>query len=529
MVMNMHGNGRRSVLPLTAMMLLPAALSATPAPQARIDVAALPRVGTVSDRFQSYTIEMLEVIGGDFWKPYEADGAWSPAGKGRSAMYAYRPPIDLSNMRLRRLAKALGPAYLRVSGTWANSVHFPGTGPVPDGFKGALSAAQWRGVVAFSRAVDAPIVTSFAISPGTRDARGVWTVDQARALLRYTRRTGGRIAAVEFMNEPSMAGIGGAPKGYDAAGYARDAAIFARYLRAEAPGTILLGPGSATETPRPWGIPATLPGSIATEAMLTAAPLDVDAFSYHHYGAASQRCAAIHMPQTTLQDALSEEWLGRTSETLRFYESLRDRYLPGKPMWMTEGADAACGGNPWSGSFVDSFRYLDQLGRLARAGVQVVFHNTLAGSNYGLLDPATLAPKPTYWSALLWHRLMGRTVLDSGVPVREGLHAYAHCQRGARGGVAMLLLNNHPSRATELNLPGPVDIYALTQGAGSPFAMALNGRVMGLTSGDDLPAMSGQRQQSGRITLPPRTISFVTMPGAGNPACRTDPRASEQR
>jgi heparanase len=29
------------------------------------------RIGTVNDRFQSYNIEMLEVTGGRFWKPYK--------------------------------------------------------------------------------------------------------------------------------------------------------------------------------------------------------------------------------------------------------------------------------------------------------------------------------------------------------------------------------------------------------------------------------------------------------------------------
>jgi hypothetical protein len=33
-------------------------------------VKALLKLGTVSDRFQSYNIEMVEVTGGRFWKPY---------------------------------------------------------------------------------------------------------------------------------------------------------------------------------------------------------------------------------------------------------------------------------------------------------------------------------------------------------------------------------------------------------------------------------------------------------------------------
>lgn len=35
--------------------------------------AKMPRIGTVSDRYQSYNIEMLEVTGGKFWKPYSPE------------------------------------------------------------------------------------------------------------------------------------------------------------------------------------------------------------------------------------------------------------------------------------------------------------------------------------------------------------------------------------------------------------------------------------------------------------------------
>lgn len=33
------------------------------------------RIGVVDDRFQSYNIEMAEVTGGRFWKPYKDIGA----------------------------------------------------------------------------------------------------------------------------------------------------------------------------------------------------------------------------------------------------------------------------------------------------------------------------------------------------------------------------------------------------------------------------------------------------------------------
>ena len=126
------------------------------------------------------------------------------------------------------------------------------------------------------------------------------------------------------------------------------------------------------------------------------------------------------MLQTTAAAALSETWLARTDQTLAFYRDLRDELEPGKPMWLTETADAACGGNPWSSTFLDTFRYLDQLGRLARQGVQTVMHNTLAASQYSLLDENTFAPKAAYWGALLWRHLMGTTVLECANPERRG-------------------------------------------------------------------------------------------------------------
>ncbi|MGI8960118.1 MAG: hypothetical protein ACR2IV_10235 [Bryobacteraceae bacterium] len=51
-----------------------------------------------------------------------------------------------------------------------------------------MTRQQWKGVVDFAHAVDARIVTSFATSPGTRGASGVWTPEQARQLLAIDRR-----------------------------------------------------------------------------------------------------------------------------------------------------------------------------------------------------------------------------------------------------------------------------------------------------------------------------------------------------
>src|SRR5271155_1165528 len=425
------------------------ACSKAPGPSSpgRIDAASMPLVGTVDERFQSYNIEMVEVIGGRFWKPYRdidallkaqssftqsnKDAAAVPAGMDPN-LYQQRPPIDLTNPRLRKLAAALGPAYVRVSGTWANTAYFhnsdqPAPKTPPKGFSGVLTRRQWKGVIDFAHAVDAKLVTSFATGAGTRNAAGAWTPEQARQLLAYTKSIGGSIAAAEYMNEPTYAEVGGAPKGYDAAAFGRDFSVFRPFVKKAAPDMLILGPGGVGE-----GIPLApigLAGSIIkTEDIFKVTGPRFDGFSYPSYGATSKRCASMGpASQTTPEAALSENFLSRADQIEAFYAGLRDTFEPGKPLWLTETADAACGGNPWASTFLDSFRYLDQLGRLAKQGVQVVMHNTLAASDYGLLDQKTLKPRPNYWGALLWRRLMGTTVLDSGVEIAEGRHVYAHC------------------------------------------------------------------------------------------------------
>ena len=498
---------------------------------AKLAPAAMARIGAVDERFQSYNIEMIEVTGGRFWKPYAENGkpASAPAGAVPAGMdpsiYEYRPPINLANPRLRALAAALGPAYVRVSGTWANSTYFhdsdtPPPAKPPEGFGGVLTRRQWKGVIDFSRAVDAKIVTSFATSPGTRDARGVWTPAESRKVLSYTKSIGGSIAAAEFMNEPTYAEMGGAPKGYDAAANARDMAVFRPFAKAAAPEMMILGPGGVGE-----GIPLApigLAGSvIKTEDILKATGPVFDAFSYHSYGATSKRCAAMGpASQTTAEAALSEAFLSRADKIEAFYAGLRDRFEPGKPLWLTETADAACGGNPWASSFLDSFRYLDQLARLAKKGLRVHMHNTLASSDYGLLDANTLTPRPDYWAALLWRRLMGTTVLDPGPSPAASLHLYAHCLRGGEGGVALLAINTDRVASASLDLPIASRRYTLTAHDLMDVKVLMNGRELRLGDHDAVPVMQSAPEKPGRVSFAPASVTFLAIREAHNPACQ---------
>jgi heparanase len=510
----------------------PASFGASPV---AVTPATMPRVGTTDERYQSFNIEMVEVTGGRFWAPYKKEGSETPPASSSTknsapvgmdpSLYRYRAPIDLSNPRLRKLAAGLSPAYVRVSGTWENTTYFHDsddaepTAP-PTGFNSVLTRSEWKGVVDFSKAVDAKIVTSFAISPGVRDADGVWTPVEAKKVLSYTKEVGGSLAAAEMFNEPTFAGMGGAPKGYDAAAYGRDFKAFHAFAREAAPDMLILGPGSVGEVGL---IPEGSTGIhlIKSEEMLTASGPGVDAFSYHFYGGVSKRCATLGAAsQATVEKALTEEWLSRTNQDEAFYAGLRDRFEPGKPLWLTETGETACGGNPWASDFIDSFRYLNQLGSLAKRGVQVVMHNTLAASDYALVDEATLIPRPNYWSALLWRKMMGTTVLDAGASPSPNLHLYAHCLRHQPGGVALLAINADRTASQELTVPGKSERYILTAKDLMDNKVELNGRELDVSADGDLPQLKGKAQPAGRVLLAPASITFLAIPNAGNASCK---------
>ena len=107
------------------------AVVASPPSKIVISPETLPAVARVDPRFQSYNIEMAEIVGGRFWAPYPHAGSAAEVkpsdGTGsmgfEAALFRQRAPADLANPRLRNLARALGPAYVRISDGWANKTY----------------------------------------------------------------------------------------------------------------------------------------------------------------------------------------------------------------------------------------------------------------------------------------------------------------------------------------------------------------------------------------------------------------------
>jgi heparanase len=92
--------------------------------------------------------------------------------------------------------------------------------------------------------------------------------------------------------------------------------------------------------------------------------------------------------------------------------------------------------------------------------VKVIMHNTLASSDYGLLDENTFAPRPNYWAALLWRRLMSATVLDPHTSPIRNVYVYAHCLQNHPGGVTVLVINTDRQQVHEITLPSDATLHA---------------------------------------------------------------------
>jgi hypothetical protein len=498
--------------PLILALAALASIGAT-APPPAADLANLRPVGSVDPRFLSYNVEMVELTGGRFWRPYGSPG---------TDRYEYRLPIDLTNPKLRKLAAALAPAYVRYSGTWANATWFADSDDAPDkapdGFDTVLRRQQWHHAVDFAKATDSAIVTSFATSPGTRDSGGVWQTATAARWLAYTRQIGGAIAAAEFANEPNMISLTKPPAGYTVADYRRDYTRFATWLRKASPKTLLLAPGAAELGEPTRSLSRQNKGVIQFEPdeLLTPALPKPDGFSFHFYGGGSERCGGKFLGHT-IDKALSPAWLDSIDTTIARMAALRDRVASGVPLWDTETGETACGGNPWASAFADSFRFIDTLGRSARQGVRVFMHNTLAASDYGLLDEHSYEPRPNYWAALLWKRTMGTTVL-SPPPSPTDLEVYAQCLPQRGGGVGLVGINTGEV-PQQLAIGRKAVIWIMQAPSLDSRTVMVNGRQPRLEASGVFSGLEGAAAM-GNISVPARSIAFVAVRSAENAACR---------
>ena len=506
----------------------------------KLNPEQLVKLREMDERMVSYNVEMTEVTGGTFWKAYtpgQIDGVEQVPppdfSKGLAAMHQWYDPIDTTNPRLIKLARDLGDCWVRVSGTWATKTYYDfadeyPAGSAPEGYQNVLKKQQWINLLNFVKAVGGKLKISVANCDGLHAASEPWNPSQAEQIFALSKEHGVPVEAVEFVNEPNMLQTTGLPKGYTTADFRRDQDLFHKWVREHYPECLIVGPSDTdpkamTHDPdgNPYpgmeaadtaGIAAALPYCTTAELM-DGCTEKLDVFSYHYYNGVSERMAAM-MPSafTPAEGAMSETYLGAAGHTARCFAPYRDKYCPGGDMWVTESGDAGAGGHTWASTYLEVPRTLNEFGDFATVTNGVIFHNTLASSDYGYLKHGTFEPRPSYFAALLWKRLMGNTVYQTGEPIREGAHVYAHSRKDGREGVVYLVINSSWTETTTVELPCEAEVYALNgNGKMRSRTMLLNGRELVLGENDALPCLCGEKKNAGTIEVAPGGCTFIVL------------------
>ncbi|KAL4633565.1 hypothetical protein ACB092_04G131800 [Castanea dentata] len=350
--------------------------------------------------------------------------------------------MDLSNPLLAKTIQAFKHLRLRVGGSPEDQLIYnvgnPGNPCHPfqqmrKGLfgltKGCLSMSRWDELNQFFSKTGA-VVTFGLNALNGRHNQGIlwlgdWDPSNAEALIKYTISKGYHIDSWEFGNELSGGGIGAR---VEAAQYAKDLIILKRIM------TELYWKSSFKPK-------LVAPGGFYDKNWFNTLLQDsgsgvVNIVTYHIYnlGPANDR----NLVNKILDPShLSNSILGTFTDV----EQTVQEHGPWASIWVGESGGAFGGGAPnVSDRFVNSFWYLDQLGMAAKHNTKVYCRQTLVGGNYALLNRTTFEPNPDYYSALLWHRLMGTGVLEVDTDASPELRIYGHCSKG-RTGVTLLLLN----------------------------------------------------------------------------------------
>ena len=498
----------------------------------KLEPASVKQLRTIDVRLMSYNVEMTEITGGTFWKKYTPEQI---AGTEQvpvltslaelAKIQQWFDPIDTKNEKLINLAKAFGPVWVRVSGTWANKTYYNfdgkyAPGVVPEGFQNVLQKEQWLSLLDFVKAVGGKLLISFANCQGIHDAETPWSPWQAKLIMDLSAEYGVPVEAVEFTNEPNLMGTSGFPKGYTAAHFCRDQEIANAWLRENYPDCLVVGPSSTDSTilavgpgdKGGAGIGDAMPRKTTTEELMAEYNVPMDVFSYHYYNGVSERLASV-MPSAHWQAevAHTDEYLALAGRCARGYVPLRDKYIPGAPMWVTESGDAGGGGNTWGSTYLDVLRTLNELGDFATVTDGIIFHNTLASSDYGFLQHGTFDPRPNYWAVLLWNTLMGTTVYDCGNPNVEGAHVYCHSRRDGKEGKTYLIINNSLTDITTVELPDDATVYALAGRDGMRSSViALNSKDLKAGANGELPKLAG-KTVAGKVEIAPGSCTFIVV------------------
>ncbi|XP_050949842.1 heparanase [Labeo rohita] len=258
----------------------------------------------------------------------------------------------------------------------------------------------------------------------------------------------------------------------------------------------------------------------------------ITACTWHHY--------YVNGRDTSLDDFLDPEVLDTLATKINEVLEIVQSVSPGKKVWLGETSSAYGGGAVGlSDTFVAGFMWLDKLGLAAKLGLDVVIRQVLIGSGtYHLVDD-NLDPLPDYWLSLLYKRLVGPEVLKAQVPANSGqkkpIRVYLHCTNRKStyyrpGAVTLFALNLNKNEVT-ISLPAHIAnstieafvLQSAEEGEQSLYSRSvkLNGQVLKMVDDQTLPPLKGRELPPGEhMKLPGFSFAFYVLIEAQAPVCK---------
>ncbi|KAK1400063.1 Heparanase-like protein 3 [Heracleum sosnowskyi] len=481
----------------------------------------------------------------DWWPPEKCDYGTCSWGK------ASLLNLDLSNEIFLKAIKAFTPLKIRLGGSLQDKLiyetedHAQPCTPFVNksseifGFaQGCLPLHRWDELNLFFQKSGAKIIFGLnalngrSISSGS--AVGKWDSTNAESFIQYTVKKNYKIQGWEFGNELSGTGVG---VRVAADQYSADTISLINLVQ-----DIYKGEEFQPQIIAPGGF---FDANWFKEFVSKTPKLNAVTHHIYNLGAG--------VDQHLVERILDPSYLDGIADTFKQLQSIVKSSQASA--WVGESGGAYNSGHDLvSNAFVYSFWYLDQLGMAATYDTKTYCRQTLIGGNYGLLNTQNFVPHPDYYSALLWHQLMGRKVLATSFSGTKKLRAYTHCAKQSKG-IAMLLINldnsttvqirptfnntssqqsNHGflykrSKLMQLTPEDDIDSrktrkeYHLTAKDGDLHSqtMLLNGSPLTLTPSGDIPSLVPVNVKlSDPISVAPYSIAFVHLPNVVLPACK---------
>ncbi|XP_050947091.1 heparanase-like protein 1 [Cucumis melo] len=469
----------------------------------------------------------------DWWPPNKCDYGQCPWG------LAGIPNLDLQNIILAKAIKEFNPLRIRIGGSLQDQIiyrvgngykkchHMRKQSEGLFGFsKGCLTMQRWDELNDLFNKTSARITFGLNALKGKKPANdgtinwvGDWDSQNARDLIRYTASKGYKIDSYELGNELSATGVSAR---LEPDQYGKDLTVMGKIVEEVYPDPTnrpkILGPGGFFD--KEW----------FRVFLQNTAPNVVYGVTHHIYN------LGAGVDPTLIDKVQDPYYLDQIAQTFKEAKEVSERFGAWSKPWIGESGGAYnSGGKTVSHTFANGFWYLDNLGMTASFDHQVYCRQALIGGNYALLNTTTFIPNPDYYSALLWHRLMGKKVLAASHDSSPYLRVYSHCTKNEEG-VTVLLINLSNSTTHDVKIVNDRNIYPnfvgsklkareeyhLTPKDGDiqSDVMLLNGTPLQLTPTLDIPKMSPKLvDPTSVVTVAPSSYVFVSIKDFKASAC----------